>query len=1088
MPRTRAGTAPPDHSPALQIGLLDGFTVAIDGQPLPDRAWGGSRKARALAKLLALTPGQRLHRDQALDALWPDLDPEAAGRALHQALYLVRRALAPAQAHVALQGQVVALHAPGGLTTDLATFQAAADRARRSRAPADYRAALAHYAGDLLPDDRYEEWAVQPREAARTTFLGLLRDLAAAQEAGGDAAGAVATCERLVAAEPADEAAHVALMRLHAQGGQRARALQQFGQLRAALQREIDAEPEPASQQLYAAILAGQVPAVGSRQSAVGSAGEGTKARHNLPAPTTTILGREVAIAAIRAELAGARLVTLLGAGGIGKTRLALAVGHALLAEFPGGVWLLDLAALQDGALLDGTLARVLGVRERTERPLRDAVIAALGSQPTLIVLDNCEHLIADCADLAAALLAGCPDLRVLATSREALRVAGELVWRVPTLPVPELPEQGAATTDLAALAENPAVRLFVERARFARPDFALTTEHAEPIAAICRRLDGIPLAIELAAVRVAVLTPRQLAARLDDALRVLTGGPRTAPARQQTLRATLDWSHALLAPDEQALLARLAIFAGGWSLAAAEEVGSGKLEVGNDLSHAVDSQDRHNLPVAPFPTSHFPLPTSSVLDTLAALVDKSLVQVEQGTEATEVRYRLLEPIRQYAAEQLAALGVTENVQDRHAAYFLARADAVQPLLFGSRQDHWLNVLAHDQENFRAALRQLAGRGRWLDYARLAVALYRFWYTRGQHTEGRGWLAPALRAAAAAEPDSPLYRFRPRVMLALGNLCWPSGDVAAAEELYREILTLGDERITPFIESHTKSGLGLVALIRGEHATGRAHFEEALRIARQIGDRWLTGVLLNNLGLLVMWQGDVDAARVYQEENLALCREEDDTTGIASALVNLCEIAYDQGDDRAVIAYATEALERFTATGDRRGMAVAHNNLAVCLGHGGTLEAARRNGEAALEHYTAVHFPAGIALSLSILGFIAQQDADFAAARRYYRDCLTRRRDLGNGRDLALSLEQIATLAADLGEMRRAVAYIGAASRIRRREQQLRRTERDRALSEPVLAGARVTLGAATFAAAEAEGEAWTSDEAVAHALAYLAD
>jgi predicted ATPase/DNA-binding SARP family transcriptional activator/Tfp pilus assembly protein PilF len=1070
MSNARPKTIPVDHPAAVEVRVLGGFAVVADGQALSDRAWGGSRKARALAKLLALAPGLRLHRDQILDTLWPDLDPEAAGPSLHQSIYLVRRALAPLGIEVALQAQVLALRAHGELTTDLVAFEAAVAHARRSRDRAAFEAAIARYTGDLLPDDRYEEWSFHARERARAAYLDLLRDFAATLVERGARAGAIAALNRLVAAESADEAAHVALMRLYAEDGQRARALQQFGQLRAVLRREIEAEPEPASQQLYAAILAGRFPAEGEERGEKGNERQG---RHNLPAPTTAILGREGPIAAIRGEAARARLVTLLGTGGIGKTRLALAAGHALLDYYPGGVWLLDLAAVQDGALLVGMLAGVLGVRERAGRPLREAVIAALGGQPTLVVLDNCEHLIADCADLVDALLAGCPTLRILATSREALRVAGELAWRVPTLPVPDAPP-GEAAPDLAALAGNPAVRLFVERARFAQPDFALTAENAGPVAAICRRLDGLPLAIELAAVRVAVLAPHQLAARLGDALRVLTGGPRTAPARQQTLRAALDWSHALLAPTEQALLARLSVFAGGWSLAAAEAVDGGAWAVEREAL-SVDALRS---------TSYAPRPTET-LDTLAALVDKSLVQVEQGTGATEVRYRLLEPIRQYAAERLAATGGAAEAQARHAAYFLAHAEEVAPLLYGPRQEYWLNALAHDQENVRAALRWLDGQERWEEYTRLSIALARFWYTRGHHAEGRTWLAVALRAAAAAEPATPLRALQPRVLLAMGNLTWPTHDLATAEGCYREILSLDARVVTPGIVAHTKSGLGIVAMIRGEHAAAREHCEEALRIARQTGDRWLTGVLLNNLGLVLMWQGDAEAARRYQEENLALCRETDDVLGIASALANLCELAYDQGDDRAVIAYATEARERFAALGDRRGMAVAHNNLATVLGHRGNLDVARQHAEAALDLYTAVQFPAGIALSLHILGEIAQEGGDWDAARRLYRDSLSRRREQGNGRDLALALDRTASLAGDLGDHERAVAFLSAASAIRR-AQGLRPNERDRALGEPLLAGGRVALGDAAFAAAVAEGGEWSSDEAVARALAYL--
>ena len=461
-------------------------------------------------------------------------------------------------------------------------------------------------------------------------------------------------------------------------------------------------------------------------------------------------------------------------------------------------------------------------------------------------------------------------------------------------------------------------------------------------------------------------------------------------------------------------------------------------------------------------------------------------MQVEQGIGATELRYRLLEPIRQYAAERLAARGSTTALQGRHAAYFLDRAEEAEPLLYGPQQDHWLNALARDHENCRAALRYYAATANWPPYARLAVALQRFWFTRGYHAEGRAWLAPALQAATEAPAGSPLRALHPAVLLGIGNLSWPIGDLTTAEARFRAILTLGEHAIAPPIGARANLGLGIVESFRGNHAAARASFEAGLPVARQLGDRWLHTALLNNLGLVVMWQGDADAARAYQEENLALCRTLDDPLGIASALANLCEAAHHQGDDQAVLGYATEARQRFTLLGDQRGMAVAENNLSIARRHLGDQAAARRHAEAALALYTSVQFPAGIALSLQILGEAEQAGGDLAAARRHYRDSLLRRRELGNRRDIALILERLATLAAEAADHHRAVALLSAADRLRQ-EEGLVRLPRDQGSQDQILADTRAVLGDAAFAAARAEGAAWSTDEALEQALAALA-
>ena len=971
MATVRPQTDPPGYRPAtVQLRLLGGFAVVADGQALPERAWGGSRKARALVKLLALAPGHRLHRDQLLDALWPDLDPDAAGPSLHQALYLTRRALAPLGVSVVIQSQMITFEAPGDLTTDLAAFRSAAAHARHTRDHTDYAAALEHYGGDLLPDDRYEEWAIQPREIARAEYLGLLRDLARSLERQGDEDGAIAALLRLVAAEPPDEAGHVALMRLYARRGERAQALQQFSQLRAALKREIDAEPEPATQQLYAAILAGQPFDADATSSPAQPA---STPPHNLVLPLTTLFGREAAIAEVRELLATARLVTLTGAGGCGKTRLALAVGAALTgvpAPFPDGVWWADLAPLTDPDLLAGTVARAAGVRERPNQPPIEMLTAALRDRTALLVLDNCEHLVVPCANLVAALLAGCPRLRILATSREALRVVGEHTWHVPSLDLPEPPDERPAAAMLTALAANPTVRLFVDRARLAQPRFALTAANAAAVATICRRLDGIPLAIELAAARVPVLTPPQLAARLDDALRLLTGGPRTALPRHQTLRATLDWSYQLLAAGEGALLERLAVFAGGCTLAAAEEVCGLGFET---------------------------------LDLLAALVDKSLVQVEPGTgDDDEPRYRLLETVRQFAAERLAAGDDAAACRNRHAAYFLRLAESAEPLLLGEHQAHWLARLTRDLDNLRAALAWYAKHDRAEEELRLASALLRFWLQGVLFREGLGWL------------DDGLARDTTAIALPI-----------RARSLY---------------------AAAALAIQRGVDWEG-TRAEESLTLYRILGDRDGQAAACNVLGTAARLRGDYQRARAYLEEALALWSADGQAQGMMLASANLGALLFDQGDhDAAITVY--EAI----------------------------LPVVRTRNDAALD---------GIFLGNLSLGYACT--GRFAAGAAPLNEAIQKQAEVRDWPNLQLALITLALVAAERGDAAHTGNFLGASAKLRTvadiTPYPIQQRFADRAADT-----ARVAIGEAAFAAAYEQGHAWSSNEMVARAIAYLAD
>ncbi|HEY6752424.1 MAG TPA: BTAD domain-containing putative transcriptional regulator, partial [Rubrobacteraceae bacterium] len=562
---------------AVRIWLLGGFRVALGARPIEKDAWR-LRKAAALIKLLALAPGHRLHREQVMEALWPDLDRKAASNSLRSTLHTARKVLDPAMGsrYLASEDESLVMCPRGDLWVDVDAFEQAAATARGAKEPATYRAALDLYGGDLLPEDRYEEWAENRSEELRQLYLDLLVELAGLHEERDEHGLAIEALRKATAKEPTLEEAHVDLMRLHAISGRPERALAQYERLRNVLSRGLGTQPGAPSRRLRDEIAAGSLPMTPSvdlsreeERSGVG--------KHNLPAPRTSFVGREREMVEVKRMLAMTRLLTLTGAGGSGKTRLALEVARDLVSIYPDGVWLATLAELSEGDLVPQPVATALQVAERPGQPLTDTLVEALEDKELLLVLDNCEHLVEAAARLVDTLLDSCPHLGVLATSREPLGITGEVNWAVPLLSLPTKADEesnGAATIE--SLLRSAAVRLFVDRARLRLPDFELTQANASAVARVCRKLDGIPLAIELATARMGALAVEQVAQRLDSSLDVLSGANRMSAPRQQTLRATIDWSHKLLSEAEQTFFRRLSVFAGGWTLEAAEAVCSG--------------------------------------------------------------------------------------------------------------------------------------------------------------------------------------------------------------------------------------------------------------------------------------------------------------------------------------------------------------------------------------------------------------------------------------------------------------------------------------------------------------------------------
>jgi predicted ATPase len=856
----------------VTITLLGGFAATVDGAPVADNGWR-LRKARELVKLLALAPGHRVHREQAMEALWPDRDPAAGANNLHQAVHVARRALGT-RAIVVRDEQ---LRLSDDVDVDVDGFERAVAEARRNGSAAALRAARAMYTGELLPENRYDDWVAGRRD--------------------------------------------------------------ELAQLAASLDDDL------------------------------GGLGPVSELR-GLPTETSSFVGREHELAELRSLLDRTRLLTLAGTGGAGKTRLALELARGAEPAYDGRCVFVELASVVHQGQVADAVAATLNVRALPGDAVVDAIAAFLAARPFLLVLDNCEHVLGAAAALAETLLRSAPDLTVVATSREPLRVPGEVVFRVASLGIPD-PERELAPDELL---RYEAVRLFAERAAAAAPGFAVDKTNAADIARICFRLDGLPLALELAAGRLGALGAGSIAERLDDRFSLLRAGSRSAPTRQQTLAATLEWSHDLLDPDERALFRRLAVFAGGFELAAVEAVCAAN---GTDAVQ--------------------------MADLLARLVEKSLVSAEGG--GRERRYRLLETIRMYAREQLRAAGEEETLATRHAAWALAFAERERG---STRCDP-------EAANLRAAFDTLL-RTAPRDALRLAVAIWPFWLRRIDLAEAER----RFDAALAAVPERTALRAE--ALLAAAALDLRGGaltggvahareslDVAAeigdAAAEWNALLFLGTEAMTyetPDLALHRLTGA--LEIARGEGMLAEeALTVYAIGIARWFGDlegaeelvaqsaelfRALAGspARIPSPANLAEMRSSLAAVkvgiRVALEETLLPFVEVDCDAALAYVLANRASIARERGDGARARALLDECVARFERMGDETGRAqmlvrIGYADLAD--GEGG---AARRSFERALEMRRRLRDRRGVGLVLSGLAMASTIAGDHDEAER----------------------------------------------------------------------------------------------------------
>jgi predicted ATPase len=859
------------------------------------------------------------------------------------------------------------------------------------------------------------------------------------------------------------------------------------------------------------------------------------------------LIGREDAVRRILEITASSRLVTLTGTGGVGKTRLALQVAQELEPDFTDGVCFVDLSVLGNLALVEPTVAAALGVREPADLSLLAAMTGHLRPRHVLMVLDNCEHLLDPCAALAATLLRQCPDLHVLATSRQPLGVVGESVWRVPplTAPGPGLIGQAPEVASSSWM-EFAAVALFLERAAQSGADFPLTSANLRAVGRICHRVDGIPLAIELAAARVRALAVEEVAERLDDCFRLLQGNSRTTPPRQRTLSATIEWSYELLTPPERTLLRRLAAFVGGWTLEAAEQVCSGHAScVTRHVSEPSDTR----------PTTHDTRP-EEVLDLLTSLVDRSLVIHEHGKVGG--RYRLLETVRQYAEERLSAASEGERLRDRHCNWFLGLVERGNSRLHGPEQALWLERLETEHENLRAALEWALAKepARAL---RLAGLLGGYWDARGYYTEGREALRQALERPSAADAPARVTALRWAAHLtflqgdvagagrlleegiALGRACEDKestvsslaglaavavkgGEYAAARDLYEESLAIGRTLGDSLGLTDPLVGLGDIAVCRGDYAPAGALYAEALAIYRAHEDASGIAASLYNLGRLAQFEGDYEGARSHFEESLAIRRELGEKGGMAGSLYALGLVNHLQGDRQTARALLEESLALHRELGNPEGMAASLTELGeAALGEGdlgrarsafeeslailraagylseipglqrslgevalleGNTEAASSFLSESLAQSRALADPRNTALTLHSLGWLAQSRGYDARARALYAESLAIRNELGDrGGKTAACLEGLAQIALRSGCPARALQLLGAA-------EALRQASRAAALPawqstiDDAMAASRAALGEPRFEEAWAAGRALPAEQAIALALA----
>jgi predicted ATPase/DNA-binding SARP family transcriptional activator/Tfp pilus assembly protein PilF len=943
--------------------------VSLDAQPVAtDR-----RKALALLAYLAVNdvgrPRQKYSRESLSALLWPDFEQARAFSNLRTTLWELRQAIG--EDWLIAERESVQLNPNAEIDLDVADFRDLLSQSRQQNDPA-LRIPLLSDAVKLYRDHfltgfslkdapNFNEWAFAESENLRRKLAEALTTLSEDHSALGQVDQAIPYARRLIALDPLNESSHRQLMEVYWQAGQHSAALKQYQTCEQSLRKELNLDPQPETRALYKKILKGDVKPIQIEKQT------GTVVlRNNLPLQLSTFIGREKELIEITNLVVNNRLVTLTGAGGIGKTRLSIQVGFALLNDFPNGTWLVELAPLSDPTLVPQAIVTTLGLIEQAGRPPLMILTDFLQDKHALLILDNCEHLIQACAQLAETLLSACPDLHVLATSREALSIAGEAIYLVPSLTTPD-----TSHTDVDTLLQYEAVQLFVERAQSAKRDFSLDQENAYAIAQICYQLDGIPLALELAAARVKLLRVEEIAARLHDRFRFLTGGARTALPRHQTLQAMIDWSYDLLSESERALLRRLSVFAGGWSLEGAESVCAGK-----------------------------GIAVHEILDLLTQLLNKSLILAERQ-QGEETRYRMLETVRQYARGKLWEAGEGEIMRQRHLAYFVDLAERAEPNLRAFDMVIWLDRLEAELDNTRTALGWAIESDVEAEL-RLTSTILWFWHIRGHKNEGIDWLERGLAIEAAERSDQPL---KPDRALIRGRALSAAGFLRLMLEETDKGAVLSEESLTLFRElgmmgkrdtAYALWNLSAVADQQRDSLREKALLEECLALFRETGDKFGIAQCIDGLGFCAFEEGNHEQARTLLEEHLALRQEIGDKDGIALAFLALGHLALEQGNYKQARTQYEAGLSLFREVGNRSAMSIALSSLGRVARAIGDYGQATTMLEEALVLGQNLGEKSSTARWLNELGLVARSQGDYSRAIQMHEQALGLFREIGN--------------------------------------------------------------------------------------------
>ena len=900
----------------LVLELLGLPQVYLDDQPVAtDR-----RKAIALLAYLAVSDSgqarQKYSRESLSALFWPDYVQSKAFSNLRRTIWEIHQAIG--EEWLIAERESVQLNPEAEVDLDVADFVGLVSRARQEQDTLRRASLLAdsvklyrdHFlTGFSLKDaPNFNEWAFAQSEDLRRQLAEALVMLSEDYCALGQAEKAIPHARRLVALDPLNESSHRQLMQVYLAAGQPAAALKQYQTCEQILRKEMGLDPQPETYSLYKQIRKGElkpksakqptgqalphqkIPRLDSIESEVTETLQEEEISGNLPLQLTSFIGREAEIEELKRLLQGAhkvRLLSLVGAGGSGKTRLALRIAEQIMPGYPDGVWFIDLAPVADPTLVPRVTAATLGILESQGEDITAKLAGYLRRKKILILLDNCEHVLKAATELAGALLRACPDVQILATTREVLNIPGETHFHLMPLPFP--PE---GSVDKSTIARFDAVQMFVQRARNAQPNFDLTEENAPHIAEVCRRLDGMPLAIELAAARVGLLRVQQIEAQLQDRFHLLTSGSRTLP-RHQTLQAMIDWSHDLLSEPEQILFRRLSVFAGGWTLEAAEGM-------------------------AP------PGSQASTLDLLSRLVDKSFILVERNP-GREARYTILESLRAYALDRLEAAQEADFAREQHFEYFCRLARHAR--LYGPEKQIWLDRLEADYDNIRAAVTWALAASRSENVSpyieettELILAITDFFWFRGYTVEARRWMDHCL---AIEMPPSPL---RALLLQKAGWFARGHGDFKKADILLRRALEMAKG-----IGDRSRSGwalmdLGLSARDQGDNQQAISYFSEAFHLVQESGD--VRGIAACLYFLAESHVGDLEKSGSLWEQGLNMFQGEGDTTHIAWGLEGLAGVAYLKRDFASALKFHSESLRIKAEVMDKLGIAHSLEGLA----------------------------------------------------------------------------------------------------------------------------------------------------------------